>query len=98
MPWFNWTDGFANIGYLWPMMLITISCGSISGFHCLVSTGTSAKQLANEGHARRVGYNGMLLESLLAVTVILTLFVGLSRTEISSKSLTRTRIPSWPSP
>jgi carbon starvation protein len=63
------------------MMLITISCGAISGFHCLVSTGTSAKQLANEGHARRVGYNGMLLESLLAVTVILTLYVGLDRSD-----------------
>ncbi len=78
MPLFNWTEGLQSVGYLWPMMLITISCGSISGFHCLVSTGTSAKQLASESHARRIGYNAMLLESLLAVTVILTLYVGLS--------------------
>ena len=81
MPWFNYDDGFKSIGYMWPMMLITISCGAISGFHCLVSTGTSAKQLSNERDARRVGYNGMLLESLLAVTVILTLYVGLGRVD-----------------
>jgi carbon starvation protein len=81
MPLFNWTEGMQNVGYLWPMMLITISCGSISGFHCLVSTGTSAKQLASESHARRIGYNAMLLESLLAVTVILTLYVGLSHSD-----------------
>lgn len=78
MPLFNMTDGLQYVGSLWPLMLITISCGAISGFHCLVATGTSAKQLSNETHARRIGYNGMLLESLLAVTVILTLYVGLN--------------------
>lgn len=78
MPLINFSDGGQQIGYLWPLMFITIGCGAVSGFHCLVSTGTSAKQLANESHAKRVGYNGMLLESLLAVTVILTLYVGLS--------------------
>jgi carbon starvation protein len=81
MPLFNWNEGLQNVGSLWPLMLITISCGAISGFHCLVSTGTSAKQLAREPHARQIGYNGMLLESLLAVTVILTLYVGLARSD-----------------
>ncbi len=81
MPLFNWSEGLQHVGYLWPLMLITVSCGAISGFHCLVSTGTSAKQLARESHARRIGYNGMLLESLLAVTVILTLYVGLAHSD-----------------
>lgn len=81
MPWFNYADGMQYVGMLWPMMFITISCGAISGFHCLVSSGTSAKQLANEGHARRIAYRGMLLESMLAVAVILTLCVGLARTD-----------------
>ncbi len=81
IPLFNWTEGMQHVGYLWPMMLITVSCGAISGFHCLVSTGTSAKQLASESHARRIGYNAMLLESLLAVTVVLTLYVGLSHSD-----------------
>ncbi len=78
-PLFDAAAGMQYVGLLWPMMLITVSCGAISGFHCLVSTGTSAKQLANETHARRVGYNAMLLESLLAVTIFLTLYVGLTR-------------------
>ncbi|HRZ35420.1 MAG TPA: carbon starvation CstA family protein [Candidatus Paceibacterota bacterium] len=76
-PYFSYAEGVQYVGALWPLMLITVSCGAISGFHCLVATGTSAKQLSNETHARRIGYNGMLLESLLAVTVILTLYVGL---------------------
>jgi len=79
MPWFNYAEGLQYVGLLWPMMLITVSCGAISGFHCLVASGTSAKQLAKETHARRVAYNAMLLESLLAVTVMLTLYVGLGR-------------------
>lgn len=83
-PLFDGTAGLQYVGLLWPMMLITVSCGAISGFHCLVSTGTSAKQLANETHARRVGYNAMLLESLLAVTVFLTLYVGLTRSDYLS--------------
>ncbi|MCX7723447.1 MAG: carbon starvation protein A [Verrucomicrobiae bacterium] len=80
-PLFDVATGLQHVGLLWPMMLITVSCGAISGFHCLVSTGTTAKQLASETHARRVGYNAMLLESLLAVTVFLTLYVGLARKE-----------------
>jgi carbon starvation protein len=79
MPWFSHQDGMQYVGMLWPMMLITVSCGAISGFHCLVSSGTSAKQLANEGDARRIAYQAMLLESMLAVAVILTLYVGLTR-------------------
>lgn len=69
--------GLEQIGWIWPMLLITVSCGAASGFHCLVATGTSARQLACESHARRVGYSGMLLESLLAVAVVLTLLAGL---------------------
>jgi carbon starvation protein len=55
------------------MMFITIACGAISGFHSLVAGGTTGKQLAKETDARRVGYNAMLLESLLSVCVLLAL-------------------------
>ena len=47
---------------IWPFLFITIACGAISGFHCLVSSGTSSKQLASEGDALYVGYGAMLLE------------------------------------
>ncbi|OGD14872.1 MAG: carbon starvation protein CstA [Candidatus Aminicenantes bacterium RBG_16_66_30] len=73
MPRFNLAEGAANLGLIWPMMFITIACGAISGFHSLVSGGTTCKQLAKETDARRVGYNAMLLESLLAVCVLLAL-------------------------
>ena len=73
MPRFNLVEGALNLGFIWPMMFITIACGAISGFHCLVAGGTTGKQLAREPDARRVGYNAMLLESLLAVCVLLTL-------------------------
>jgi len=77
IPAWDASVGFEYIGMLWPLMFITVSCGAISGFHCLVCSGTSSKQLASESHARTIGYHGMLLEGFLAVCVILALFIGL---------------------
>jgi carbon starvation protein len=57
---------------LWPIMFITIACGAISGFHSLVATGTTVRQIPRESDCRRVGYNAMLLESLLALLVLTT--------------------------
>ncbi|MEM6798808.1 MAG: carbon starvation CstA family protein, partial [Planctomycetota bacterium] len=59
-----------------PFLFITIACGACSGFHCLVSSGTTSKQLASEPAARAVGYGGMLLEAALAVVVILACCAG----------------------
>jgi carbon starvation protein len=78
MPAFNVSEGVAQNGFLWPMMFIMIACGAISGFHSLVAGGTTTKQLNNERDARRIGFNAMLLESLLAVCVLLAVAVGLS--------------------
>jgi carbon starvation protein len=64
-------------GDLWPMMFVVIACGAISGFHSLVASGTTAKQLANERDARRIGYGAMLAEGLLAVLAILAVTAGL---------------------
>jgi carbon starvation protein len=73
MPSFNLKEGIQSLGLIWPMMFCTIACGAISGFHALVAGGTTGKQLAKETDARRVGYNAMLLESVLAVCVLLAL-------------------------
>ena len=62
---------------IFPFIFITIACGAISGFHCLVSSGTSSKQLKSEPDARFVGYGGMLLEGFLATLVILACGAGL---------------------
>lgn len=64
-----------SLGYLWPMMFITIACGANSGFHCLIASGTTSKQIASETHAKRIGFGAMLLEGFLA-TVVIVLIVG----------------------
>jgi carbon starvation protein len=62
---------------IWPFLFITIACGAVSGFHCLVSSGTSSKQVACEPDAQFVGYGAMLLEGALAVVVILACCAGI---------------------
>ncbi len=62
---------------LWPVLFITIACGAISGFHSLVASGTSAKQVAREPDALFVGYGAMLIESALAVLVIAACCAGI---------------------
>ena len=59
-----------------PFVFVVIACGAASGFHALVSSGTSAKQLANEGDARFVGYGAMIGESLLGLMAILACTAG----------------------
>ncbi|GAA5483177.1 carbon starvation CstA family protein [Haloferula sargassicola] len=62
---------------MFPFLFITIACGAISGFHCLVSSGTSSKQLQSESDAQFVGFGSMLTEGFLAVLVILACVAGL---------------------
>ncbi|MBR2995987.1 MAG: carbon starvation protein A [Lachnospiraceae bacterium] len=61
--------GFNNekLGFMFPTLFITVACGACSGFHSLISTGTSSKQLDNEGNAKLIGYGSMLIESALGV-------------------------------
>jgi len=61
-----------ELGYLFPILFVTVACGAISGFHSLVASGTSAKQLNNENDARTVGYGAMLIESVLAIVALIT--------------------------
>lgn len=66
LPAFN-TFNLEKVGFLFPALFVTVACGAISGFHSLVGSGTTAKQLNKETDARIVGYGGMLIEGLLAV-------------------------------
>ncbi len=61
------TSKVATSGFLFPALFITIACGAISGFHSLVASGTTSKQLNREGEARLIGYGGMLIECLVAI-------------------------------
>lgn len=60
-----------------PFIFIVIACGAVSGFHSLVSSGTTAKQLSRESDAKPIGYGSMLLEGLLAVFVIIAVSAGI---------------------
>jgi len=61
---------------IWPFLFITIACGACSGFHCLVSSGTTSKQVEKESDAQYVAYGSMLLEGGLAIMVILACCAG----------------------
>lgn len=64
--------GFSSpeTGSLFPILFITVACGAISGFHSLVASGTSPKQISKESDARFIGYGGMLLEGVVAIIAL----------------------------
>lgn len=68
-----------SLGYVFPVLFVTIACGAISGFHSLVASGTTSKQLDKESDAKIVGFGGMLIESFLAIISVGAVVV-LSRT------------------
>lgn len=74
-PMVRWEPADAPL--IFPFLFITIACGAISGFHCLVSSGTSSKQLKTETDAQFVGFGSMLTEGFLATLVILACCAGL---------------------
>lgn len=62
-----------SIGTLFPALFITVACGACSGFHSLIATGTSSKQLDNEKHAKPIAYGSMLIESALGIVALIAL-------------------------
>ena len=69
-----------SLGFVFPVLFVTIACGAISGFHSLVASGTTSKQLDKESDAKMVGFGGMLIESFLAIISVGAVII-LSRTE-----------------
>jgi len=88
----GWSAGFGaeKIGMLWPFLFVTVACGAISGFHCMVSGGTTSRQIARESDARGIAYNAMLLESMLAILVTLAVASSIAKADYLSIV--------WPSP
>jgi carbon starvation protein len=68
----RFVDGTGPVfsGTLFPFLFITIACGAVSGFHSLISSGTTPKMIENEGHIRFIGYGGMLMESFVAIMAL----------------------------
>lgn len=80
---------------LWPMLFITIACGAISGFHSLVSSGTSSKQIKQEEDALFVGYGSMVFEGALAVLVIIAVTAGIGIGYQSKDGAMLTGLAAW---
>lgn len=69
----TWHD--PQLQYLYPALFVTVACGAVSGFHSLVASGTTAKQLDAEKHARPVAYGGMLVEGVLALIALASVMI-----------------------
>ncbi|HDI60446.1 MAG TPA: carbon starvation protein A [Desulfobacteraceae bacterium] len=80
---------------MWPFLFITIACGAISGFHSLVSSGTSGKQVRNEEDALFVGYGSMLMEGALATLVIIAVAAGIGMGYTTKAGETLTGVAAW---
>ena len=76
-PSYPMFTGFNNekLGFIFPTLFVTIACGAASGFHSVVASGTSAKQLNKERGARLVGYGSMLVEGILALLAVATVMI-----------------------
>ena len=91
----GWTDTFtkaaggkSNIGTLFPALFITVACGACSGFHSLVASGTTTKQINSEKDAKVIGYGAMIIESVLAVVSLIAMGAVWSYTSGNGVSLT----------
>jgi carbon starvation protein len=80
----TWSTGAAN-GTLFPFLFVTIACGACSGFHGLVCSGTTSKQIARESHCRPVGYGAMLGEAFVALIALVTVMT-VAQPELAGKA------------
>lgn len=80
---------------VWPFLFITIACGAISGFHSLVSSGTSGKQVRSETDSLFVGYGSMLMEGALATLVIIAVSAGIGMAYTTKAGATLTGVAAW---
>ncbi|MDP8246326.1 MAG: carbon starvation protein A [Candidatus Hinthialibacter antarcticus] len=76
--------GVENLPSMFPLLFVTIACGAVSGFHSVVSSGTTAKQLEKETDARAVGYGGMIAECCLGLIAVIACCAGVSADEWSA--------------
>ncbi|HOE63763.1 MAG TPA: carbon starvation CstA family protein [Candidatus Sumerlaeota bacterium] len=83
-PLFDIANGTRLAGPLWPVLMITIACGAISGFHSIAASGTTVKQINKESDVRRVGYYAMLLEGVMALATMILVATALPSKEYFS--------------
>ncbi|MBL7156681.1 MAG: carbon starvation protein A [Candidatus Omnitrophica bacterium] len=74
---------------LWPILFVTVACGAVSGFHSVVASGTTSKQLESEKDARRIGYGAMITEGILAVMAVLVIAAAFKETNTLAEVVER---------
>lgn len=84
-----WKDGEQHTGFIFPLLFITVACGAISGFHSIVASGTSSKQLHNERDAKPIAYGGMLVEGVLALLALAAVMLYAKDAEVLSQTPTK---------
>ncbi len=97
MPAFvGWSAPKPNggMGSLFPILYVTVACGACSGFHALVSSGTTAKQLSSERHIRPIGYGSMLVEGLVALMALIAV-ASLAPDDFLAKLSAGQKIPAF---
>src|SRR6185369_8638446 len=72
-------------GLLFPFLFVTIACGACSGFHGLVCSGTTSKQISRETHCKPIGYGAMLLEAFVALIALVTIMIA-TQSDIAGKA------------
>ncbi|MCB1196391.1 carbon starvation protein A [bacterium] len=80
---------------LLPFLFVTIACGAISGFHCMVSSGTTSKQLSTEPDAIFVGFGSMLIEGFMAIMVVIAVSAGIGMMVKNTDGTTLTGVQAW---
>ncbi len=96
-PWVNrvFLKGGPTVGGpIFPFLFITIMCGAISGFHALVSSGTTPKMVRKESDARRIGYGAMLMEGLVAVVAMIAA-ASLPTNDYYAMNTELAKVPQW---
>ena len=80
---------------MWPFMFVTIACGAVSGFHSLVASGTSPKQISNERDCLMIGYGAMLLEGALAILILVCVGAGIGIAYTTGEGEVLTGFSAW---
>ena len=83
----SWNIGTSMTGALFPFLFVTIACGACSGFHGLVCSGTTSKQIDRESDMQRVGYGGMLAEGFVALIALVTIMIATQVTTADGRNL-----------
>ena len=93
LPAFAGWTGLNNKASLFPTLFITVACGAVSGFHSLIGSGTTSKQLDSEKDAKVIGYGAMIVESALAIIALIAMGVVFTKTDLGGGDLFKISAP-----